>query len=94
MRCCSRQPVDPIEGQFLQRVFIALGGQAVRRIGKVERAVGFVDQVVGTVQPLSLVVVAENGQLGAGFERFQPVDLAAGVARDGEAAVLVDGHTV
>src|SRR5690348_223401 len=94
VRGCARQAVNAVEWQFLQRIFVALRRQAVGWIGKIERAVGFVDQVIGAAQALALIAVAEHRELGARFQRLKAINIALGVARDDEAALLIECHAV
>ena len=56
-----RDTVDAVDLELLGGVGVFLRGQTVGRIGEVERAVGFVDEVVGAVELLALIGVGEDG---------------------------------
>src|SRR5690242_19871883 len=94
VRGCARQTVNAVERRVLRRIFVALGRQAMRWISKIERTVGFMDQVIGAVQALALIAVAEGGELGARFQRLKAIDIPLRMARNGEAALLIECHAV
>src|SRR6185437_6626760 len=77
-------------GQFFAGI-IRVFGQAEWRIGKVKRAVGFVDQIVGAVEPLAVVAVREHGQPAILFHAHHT---AVSLLIDREAALTVERETV
>src|SRR5581483_5835925 len=58
--------IHALKGQFLLGIVTALA-QAVWRIREIERAIGFVYQVVGAVQALSLIFIGQRGAFAVFF---------------------------
>ena len=86
--------IDAVKRQLLQWVLVALGREAVRRVGEVERTVGTINQVVRAAQALALVFLRQEGNFCAFYERLEPVYVALGVPGDGWAAAPVERHAV
>src|SRR5258708_34122461 len=89
-----RNAVDAVDLEFLVGVIVFLGTKSVGWVGEVERAIRFVDEIVGTVEFLSLVGVGQDRNRPLWIERLQPVDVALRVSRDGQAAARVEAHAV
>jgi len=64
-------------------IIISLGAKTVWRIGKVKRSVGFIDQIVWTVEPLTLIAVGQKRNGRFRVDSLQPPDIPLRVTRNG-----------
>src|SRR6202044_300987 len=77
-----------------RQLFLGIVAQltkAKRGIGKIERAVGLVDQIIRTVEALAFVAVGEHGALAVFFYAH---DVAIAVRAVGDAALLIQRDAV
>src|ERR1700723_2208419 len=89
-----RNEIDPIHFELLVGIGVALNTKTIGRIGKVERAVGLVDDVIGAVERFALIGVGEDGELGFWIQGAEAVDVALSMACDAKAAANIEGHAI
>src|SRR5215470_187448 len=84
------QAIDAAEGKLLTRIVEELR-QAEGRVGKVQRAVGAIHEIVRAVEALALVAIGEDGQLAV---LLKPGNAAIPVFVDSDAVFGVEGQSV
>src|SRR5437660_9235770 len=91
---CSRNAIDTVDLQLLLRIVVLLGGQTVRRISEVQRAIRFVHQIIGAIELLSLVGVGQNRDLRFRVEGLQAPYIASGVSRHTHSTIRIQDHSI
>src|SRR6266481_5175881 len=86
----SRYAEDTAVGQFFSWIVEELR-ESERRVGEIQRSVGLVDEVIGTVEPLSFVAVGQHRKLPVLFHANDPT---IAVLVDGEPSLLIERETV
>src|SRR5205085_5031482 len=86
--------IDAVDLQFFFGISVTLRRQTVRRIGEVQRTVGLVDEIVGTVELLALIRVREHGDWRLRVQGFQSPDVASRMSGDSDAPVCIERHAI
>ena len=90
MKLAVFQQIHAVEGQFLLRVFITFA-QTKGRIGEVKGAIGFINEIVRTVEALSLIAIGENGPFSIFFDSY---DSAISVSCEDDPALTIERHAI
>jgi len=88
----ARNAIDSVGRQFLCRISVFLCGQTVGRVREIKGAIRFVNKVVGDCSVVCPGRCRQNGGVSRIAERFDPVDVALPVSRDGQAAAGIQRH--
>src|SRR5581483_7244913 len=89
-----RNAIHAIPFELLDRVIVVFGRQPVRRIGEVERTIGFVHQVIWTVEALALIGINQHSRRLCGVERFEAENIALRMTCHRQPSLCVECHAI
>src|ERR1700685_3117045 len=91
---CIDNAKHAVEFLFFRWIVVALGSQSIGWIGEIERAVRFVDEIVGAVELFAVVSIGKDCNLSFRVERLETPYVAARVTGNRDTALWVDRHSV